>query len=117
MNKDINKWRSPILVMIAMEMEADILIDRLENKRTKKIYKFTFYEWTILNYPVVICLSDVGTRNASIATYIAINIQSSLNERLTKYVLPKYKPVISNKNQANKIEQNIITTFFIYNLQ
>lgn len=72
MGKVMNKWKSPILIMIAMEMEANILIDKLENKRIKKVYKFTFYEWTLLGYPVVICLSNVNTSNASIATYIAI---------------------------------------------
>ena len=72
MAKDMNESYHPLLIITAMEMEADILINKLENKHAKNIYKYTFYEWTISGYPVVICLSKVNTRNASVATYIAI---------------------------------------------
>ena len=68
-------WRKnvpPLLIITAMDMEADILIGKLENKHVENIYKYTFYEWRISGYPVVICLSRVNTRNASVATYIAI---------------------------------------------
>lgn len=65
--------KSPIVIMTAMEMEADILLDKIKIEKTEKIWKYTFYEWSISKYPVVLCLCKVNTRNASVATYIAID--------------------------------------------
>lgn len=56
-----------------MEMEADFLLYKLQIDNIEKIWKYTFYEWSILDYPVVLCLCKVNTRNASVATYIAID--------------------------------------------
>lgn len=44
MDKDINKSSRPLLIITAMEMEADILINKLNIKRIEHIYKYTFYE-------------------------------------------------------------------------
>lgn len=65
--------KSPIVIMTAMEMEADILLNKIKIEKTEKIGKYTFYEWSMLDYPVVLCLCKVNTRNASVATYIVID--------------------------------------------
>jgi hypothetical protein len=44
MAKDTNKSLRPLLIITAMEMEADILARKLKNKHIKNIYKYTFYE-------------------------------------------------------------------------
>ena len=64
--------KNPIVIMAAMEVEADFLLKKLENVTCKDIDKYKFYEGTIEEYPVVICRCNVMSINASVATYIAI---------------------------------------------
>lgn len=64
--------KNPIVIMAAMDVEANFLIEKLENMTYETIHKYEFYEGTIKGYPVVICHCYVGTINASVATYIAI---------------------------------------------
>lgn len=66
-------FKNPIVIMVAMDMEADFLLEKLKVKKIEKISKYTFYEWYISDYPVVLCLCKVNIRNASVATYIAID--------------------------------------------
>ena len=62
----------PIIIMAAMENEADFLIHKLNNKSCQKINQYELYEGTIQDYPVVVCCLKVGTIHAAVATYIAI---------------------------------------------
>ena len=64
--------KNPIVIMAAMDVEADFLIKKLENMTYETIEKYKFYEGTIEDYPIVICRCYVGTINASIATFISI---------------------------------------------
>lgn len=64
--------KNPIVIMAAMDVEADFLIKKLENMTYETIEKYEFYEGTIEDYPIVICRCYVGTINASIATFISI---------------------------------------------
>lgn len=64
--------KKTIVIMAAIDVEADFLIKKLENMVYETIEEYEFYEGTIEDYPVVICRCYVGTINASIATYIAI---------------------------------------------
>lgn len=62
----------PIVIMCAMEVEMDFLLEKLENAKCEVVGKYKFYEGTIKNYPVVICQCFVMSINATVATYIAI---------------------------------------------
>lgn len=64
--------KRPIVIMVAMKIEAAWLIDKLVNVKCETVNQYTFYEGFINDYPVVICHSLVGTINAAVATYIAI---------------------------------------------
>jgi len=64
--------KRPILIMVAMEVETNFLISKLENQVCQKVNKYKFFEGKINNYPIVICLSNVMTINSSVATVIAI---------------------------------------------
>ncbi len=62
----------PILIIAAMDVEFDLLKDKLQNLKISKINKYDFYEGTIENYPVVICNCLIMSINAAIATTLAI---------------------------------------------
>lgn len=64
--------KHPIVIMAAMEVEANFLLEKLENVICKDINKYKFYEGTIKGFPVVICRCNVMSINAAIATYMAI---------------------------------------------
>lgn len=64
--------KNPIVIMAAMEIEADFLLKNLDSKKEVNIGKYTYYEGTINEYPIVVCRCHVMTNNAAIATYIAI---------------------------------------------
>lgn len=74
--EDINNSRTfkknPIVIIAAMEIEFNFLLDKLENVTFNQISKFKYYEGEFNKYPVVICQCYVNTINASLATYIAI---------------------------------------------
>ncbi len=64
--------QKPIVIMAAMEVEADFLIQKLEHVKCEQVNQYKFYEGTIKGYPVVVCECLVMTINAAVATYIAI---------------------------------------------
>lgn len=64
--------KKTIVIMAAIDVEADFLIKKLENMVYETIEEYEFYNGTIEDYPVVICHCFVGTIHATLATYIAI---------------------------------------------
>ena len=79
--------------MAAMEIEADLLLKKLQNVKEINVNKYKFYEGTLNNYPVVICRCYVMSVNAAIATYIAIE---------------KYNPIaIISQGTAGGLGKNI----------
>ena len=61
-----------ILVVVAMEVEAKILIDKFDNYEIKNKMGFTFYEGVINNKNIILLLSGVGVINASSGLSVAI---------------------------------------------
>lgn len=64
--------KRPIVIMAAMEVEADFLLNQLQNVKCETVNKYKFYEGTINDYPVVVCRMYVMSVNAAVASYIAI---------------------------------------------
>lgn len=64
--------KRPIVIMCAMDVEAEFLISKLANVRTVTVNKYKFFEGMINDYPVVVCCCKVMSINAAVATYIAI---------------------------------------------
>jgi len=62
----------PIVIIAAMDVEYDFLLEKLDKVQVKQIADFKFFEGKINNYPVVICKSNIMTINAAVATYISI---------------------------------------------
>lgn len=67
-----SKKKKPIVVIVAMKVEFEDLLKKVEKVKTTKESKYTFYEGTINKYPVVICHCGVNEINAGIATLLAI---------------------------------------------
>ena len=85
--------KKPILIVAAMDVEFELLKNKLENLKVSKINKYNFYEGTIDDYPVVICNCLIMSINASIATTLAIH---------------KYNPlVIINEGTSGGHGQNV----------
>ena len=85
--------KRPILVLVAMEQELEILVNKLDNKKETKILEYRVFEGEINSYPVVIVETLIGTINAAIVT--------------TK-VIDKYNPIaIINQGTAGSHEYNI----------
>lgn len=85
--------KRPILISVAMENELDFLVNRLVNKKEKKILDYRVFEGEIDLYPIVIVETLVGLVNAAIA--------------LTK-IIDIYKPIlIINQGTAGSHEYNI----------
>lgn len=63
---------NPILVVVAMEVEAKVLLEKITNIEEKTKYGVLFYEGLINNERIVILLSGVGVINASSSLSIAI---------------------------------------------
>ena len=64
--------KSTILVVVAMEVEANVLIEKIPNIKKCEKYGYTFYEGNIQNEKIVILLSSVGVINTSSSLTIAI---------------------------------------------
>lgn len=64
--------KRPIVIMAAMEAEANFLLEKLANVKCQTVEKYKFYEGTMNGYPVVVCRCLVMSINASIASCIAI---------------------------------------------
>lgn len=86
----------PVLVVSAMEdVETDYLKTILKDLRKIEYKSFIFYEGTIDQKDVVLCVSNIGLINASVATTIAIE---------------KYNPrFIINQGVAGAYPENIRT--------
>lgn len=61
-----------ILVVVAMEVEAKVLLDKIGDYRVTQKYGFTFYEGNIVDNKIVILLSGVGITNASSGLMVGI---------------------------------------------
>lgn len=91
----LNMEKRPILIMGAMEVETDFLIEKIENKKQVVIAGYNFYEGTINSYPVVIAQTKVGVINGAAITMLAIE---------------KYSPTcIISQGTAGGIGENIHT--------
>ena len=62
----------PILIQVAMEVECQELLKKIDNLKEVTIKSHKFYEGEINNYKVVISLSKVGLIQASSSITIAI---------------------------------------------
>lgn len=62
----------PILVIAAMDVEFELLKEKLESMKISRLNKYDCYEGFINHYPVVICNCTVMSVNAAIATTLAI---------------------------------------------
>ena len=52
---------NPILVVVAMEVEAKVLLEKITNIEEKTKYGYKFYEGLINDERIVILLSGVGS--------------------------------------------------------
>lgn len=85
--------KRPILVLVAMEQELEILVNKLDNKKETKILDYRVFEGEVNSYPVVIVETLIGTINAAI---------------ITTKVIDKYHPIaIINQGTAGSHEYNI----------
>ena len=64
--------KDTILVVVAMEVEAKVLLEKLGNYTVKKVKDFIFYEGFIEEKKVVILLTGVGVINSSSAMMVGI---------------------------------------------
>ena len=84
-----------ILIVVAMEVEAKVLLEKVNNIKEKNKYGYTFYEGTIQNKKIIILLSGVGVINASSA--------------LTTALLEYNPSIIINYGIAGAMSKNIHT--------
>lgn len=63
----------PILIQVAMKIECEELLKKIENIKEKEIKGYKFYEGIINNYNVVLLLSNVGLIQTSASLMLAIN--------------------------------------------
>lgn len=64
--------KRPILIIGAMNVEINFLIDRLENLEISKLNIYNIYEGNIKGYPIVIAQSEIGIINSAVLTTLAI---------------------------------------------
>lgn len=57
--------KNVILVVAAMDVEAEVLLDKISDYKVTRKYGFTFYEGNIGDNKIIILLSGVGITNAS----------------------------------------------------
>ena len=62
----------PILIIAAMDVEFELLKEKLESLTVSRLNQYDCYEGFIDNYPVVICNSLIMSINAAVATTLAI---------------------------------------------
>lgn len=61
-----------ILVLVAMEVEAKVLIEKFDSYEMKSKMGFTFYEGVVNNRNIILLLSGVGVINASSGLIVGI---------------------------------------------
>lgn len=64
--------KKPILIIGAMDVEINFLIDKLENLERSKLNIYNVYEGNIKGYPIIIAQSEVGIINSAVLTALAI---------------------------------------------
>ena len=64
--------KKKILIQCAMEVEAEIIISNLENKKEVNIQGYKYYEGSMYNAKIIISLSKVGLIHASASLSLAI---------------------------------------------
>ena len=85
--------KRPILIIAAMDIEVVFLVKKMQNVNEFDINKYKFFEGTISDYPIVICICNCMTINAATATCIAIQ---------------KYNPIaIINEGTSGAHSRNI----------
>ncbi len=85
--------KRPILIIGAMDVEINFLIDRLENLETNNLNIYNVYKGEIDGYPIIISQSEVGVINSSVITALSIE---------------KYNPLlIINQGTAGGYTRNI----------
>lgn len=65
--------KKPILIQVAMEVEAQVLLNKINNLEEFEIKGYKYYKGLFHDYPIVISLSKVGLINASTSLTIAVN--------------------------------------------
>lgn len=64
--------KRPILIIGAMNLEVNFLINQLQNLKRDKLSIYNVYEGIIKSYPIVIAQSEVGVINSASLTTLAI---------------------------------------------
>jgi len=57
----------------AMELEVQLLREKLQERKDTELFGFTFHEGRIGSYQVVVLLSGIGKVSAAVATALLIN--------------------------------------------
>lgn len=65
--------KQPILIQVAMEIECQEILKKIDNLEELEIQTYKFYKGTIKDYPIIISLSKVGLIQTSASLTIAIN--------------------------------------------
>lgn len=87
--------QNPILIMGAMNIETENLLEKMQEYKKINIANYEFYEDEINAYPVVIAKTKVGTIHSAVVTSLAIQ---------------KYQPIcIISQGTAGGIGNNIRT--------
>lgn len=63
----------PILIQVAMEVEAQELLKKIDNLEELEIRGYKFFKGTLMDYPIIITLSKVGLIHAATSLTIAVN--------------------------------------------
>ncbi len=65
--------KRPILIQVAMKIEGEELLKKIENIKEKSLKGYTIYEGIIENYKIVLLISNVGLIQTSASLMLAIN--------------------------------------------
>ncbi|MEA4971803.1 5'-methylthioadenosine/S-adenosylhomocysteine nucleosidase [bioreactor metagenome] len=65
--------RKPLLIQGAMDMEINLLLDAVENKKEVKLGEYYYVKGTYKGYPVVVSRTEQGVSNSAVATALAID--------------------------------------------
>ena len=57
----------------AMELEVQLLREKLQDRKDTELFGFTFHEGRIGSHQVVVLLSGIGKVSAAVATALLIN--------------------------------------------
>lgn len=65
--------KKTILIQVAMEIECQEILKKIDNIQMLEIQTYKFYKGTLNSYPIVVSVSKVGLIQASASLTIAIN--------------------------------------------